>query len=82
MQKFFLLTSEIDHRKRFFQTFHQLFDDADKVRTAMAVEVETAAEAFADTEGERWTDSDSCQEWRDDEGYGYMITIQELYLNL
>ena len=44
----------------------------------MAVAIEEAAENFDGQEGETLVDVETCREWRNEDGYGYTVGIEEL----
>ena len=46
----------------------------------MAVASEEAAENFDGQEGETLVDVETCREWRNEDGYGYTVGIEELTL--
>lgn len=77
MKKFYLVTSLIEYSAESITDTHTLYDDFDKAKTAMAVAVEEAAENF-EGEGEAIVDVETCREWRNDDGYGYTVGIEEL----
>ncbi len=56
---------------------HKLYSTLEAAQKAMAQEVHDAQENFWN-EGERIIDLPSCIEWRNDDGYGYTVGIEEL----
>lgn len=81
MQKFYLLTVLIEHSAECITDAHKLYDSLEAAKVAMAIEIEEATENFSGRAGQTVTDVDTCQEWRDEEGFGYTIGIELLILN-
>ena len=81
MQKFYLLTVLIEYSAECITDAHKLYDSLETAKVAMAIEIEEATENFAHRAGQTVTDVDTCQEWRDEEGFGYTIGIEEVILN-
>ena len=56
---------------------HQLYSSLEAAQKAMEHELLEAQENFSD-HGERIIDLPSCVEWRNEDGYGYTVGIEEL----
>lgn len=78
MKKYFLVTVLIEYSAESVTDAHFLFADFNKAKEAMSVQIEEARENFADQEGEYVVDVYTCQEWRNEDGYGYTVGIEEL----
>lgn len=77
-KKFYLVTTLIEYSAESITDAHALYEDYERAKEAMAVEIENAAENFGDQEGDTIVDVETCREWRNDDGYGYTVGIEEL----
>ena len=55
-KKFYLVTTLIEYSAESITDAHALYEDYEKAKEAMAVEIENAAENFGDQEGETIVD--------------------------
>lgn len=78
MNKYYLVTVLIEYSAESVTDAHYLYSDFTKAKEAMSVQIEEARENFDDQEGEYVVDVETCQEWRNDDGYGYTVGIEEL----
>ena len=78
MKKIFLVTVLIEYSAESVTDAHHAYADYNKAREAMSVQIEEARENFSDEAGEFIVDVDTCQEWRNEDGYGYTVGIEEL----
>lgn len=76
-KKLYLVTVLIEYSAESISDAHALHMDYEKAKGAMAVAIEEAAENF-DGQGEILVDVETCREWRNDDGYGYTVGIEEL----
>lgn len=79
-KKFYLVTTLIECSAECITDAHALYGNYEKAKEAMAVEIEEAAENFDGQEGETLVDVETCREWRNEDGYGYTVGIEELTL--
>lgn len=77
-KKFYLVTVLIECSAECITDAHALYADYEKAKGAMAVEIESAAENFDGRKGETLVDVETCREWRNEDGYGYTVGIEEL----
>ena len=77
-QKFYLVYVLIEYSPESITDSHRLCSSLDKAKEAMAKEIEEAKENFLDDDGESIIDTERCQEWRNEDGYGYTIGIEEM----
>lgn len=78
MNKIYLVTVLIEYSAESVTDAHYPYADFNKAKEAMSVQIEEARENFADQEGEFLVDVETCQEWRNEDGYGYTVGIEEL----
>lgn len=78
MKKLFLVTVLIEHSAESVTDAHYLYADFNKAKEAMSVQIEEAKENFDGQDGECIVDVDTCQEWRNEDGYGYTVGIEEI----
>lgn len=79
-KKFYLVTVLIEYSAESITDAHALHVDYEKAKGTMAVAIEEAAENFDGQEGETLVDVETCREWRNEDGYGYTVGIEELTL--
>ena len=77
-KKFYLVTTLIEYSADSITDAHALYEDYGKAKEAMAVAIEEASENFDGQEGETLVDVETCREWRNDDGYGYTVGVEEL----
>ena len=77
MKKIFLVTVLIEYSAESVTDAHYAYADYNKAREAMSVQIEEARENFSDEAGEFIVDVDTSQEWRNEDGYGYTVGIEE-----
>lgn len=77
-KKFYLVTTLIEYSAESITDAHALYEDYEKAKEAMAVAIEEASENFDGQEGETLVDVETCREWRNDDGYGYTVGVEEL----
>lgn len=78
MQKYYLVTVLIEYSAESVTDAHYLCTNINKAKETMSVQIDEARENFADQEGRCVIDVDTCQEWRNEDGYGYTVGIEEL----
>ncbi len=78
MQRYYLLTELIEFIGEEAFDNHKLYDNLGMAKAAMAIAREKAAESFSDDCGDFLIDLDTIVEWRNENGEGYTIGIQEL----
>lgn len=77
-KKFYLLTTLIEYSAESITDAHALYEDYEKAKEAMAVAIEEASENFDGQEGDTLVDVECCMEWRNYDGYGYTVGVEEL----
>ncbi len=77
-QKFYLVYVLIEYSPESITDSHRLCSSLDKAKEAMIKEIEEAKENFLDDDGESIIDTERCHEWRNEDGYGYTIGIEEM----
>ncbi len=78
MKKIFLVTVLIEISDESPIDGHRAFTDYSKAKQAMSEEIENAQKYFEGWDGEVLVDVENCQEWRNEDVYGYTIGIEEL----
>ncbi|MCC8115093.1 MAG: hypothetical protein LIP03_14100 [Bacteroidales bacterium] len=75
-EKFYLLTALIERSDNVSDS-HALFSCLYKAKEAMAQKIAECQALFTE-KGELILDLPRCQEWRDEDGNGYTVTIEEM----
>ena len=78
MKKIYLVTVLIEESAECLTDTHIPCADFNKAKQAMSVQIEDARKRFDDQSGEFLVDVETCQEWRNEDGFGYTIGIEEL----
>ena len=76
-QTFFLLTTLIEFGDC-VSDGHSLFMNRDEALEAFTTEIEECAENFIGDKGDVLIDLPTCREWRNEDGYGYTVTVEEV----
>ena len=76
-QKFYLLASLIEMQDS-VSDCHYLYASLDDAVKAFDMEVEDCMENFEGRLGRFLMDLPRCKEWRTEDGYGFIVTIEEM----
>lgn len=74
----YLVATFIEHYDQPPNDTHALYADFATAKKAMQTEIEDGMENFAANKGEVILDLDTVYEWRDEDGNGLTVTIQEM----
>ena len=74
---YYLLTTMIEYGDS-VSDYHSLYLRQETAINMFAIEVEQCAENFAGKKGDFIIDLPSCKEWRNEDGYGYTVTVEEV----
>lgn len=78
MQTFYLLTILIEYSPESVSDYHYLFHNLEDAKLHMPLQIAQAAENFEGQSGRTIIDLPTCREWRNDEGFGYTVCIEEI----
>ena len=59
---------------------HHLYASFDDAKRAFNYELAECRENFEGQDGEFLIDLDRCKEWRNEDGYGYTVTIEDIQI--
>ena len=76
-QTFFLLTTLIESGDC-ISDGHSLYQNQEKAIEAFKDEIRDCAENFGGQKGDFIIDLPMCKEWRNEDGYGYTVTVEEV----
>ena len=74
---FFLLTTLIEMSECVSDN-HTLFESEDKAMEQFKTEIAECAENFEGQDGEYLIELPTCKEWRNEDGYGFTVSIEEI----
>lgn len=77
-QTFYLLTSLIEKTSDCINDAHRLFGTLEKAENAFLEELKECSENFDGQEGYLLIDLPRCREWRNENGFGYTVTVEEV----
>mgnify|MGYP000560833316 FL=1 len=75
---FYLVATLIEHYDQPPTDTHSLYADFATAKTAMQTEIKDGMENFTTNKGEVILDLDTMYEWRDEDGNGLTVTIEEM----
>ena len=78
MQKTFYLVATLIEMSESVSDSHTLCTTIEKAEKAFKEEIKTCRENFFGRSGEFLKDIWGCQEWRNEDGYGYIVSIEEI----
>ena len=78
MTKLYLVTVLIELHGQTPIDSHILCTSLDKAKEVLKTEIHTARNQFPVEPGVVLTSNDYCHEWRDNDGYGYTVGIEEM----
>ncbi len=81
MQKTFYLVATLIEMSECVSDSHTLFETTEKAEAHFREEIKSAAENFEGQSGEIVHEIWGYKEWRNQDGYGYTVTIEEMTLN-
>ena len=76
-QTFFLLATLIEMGDSVSDS-HTLFENKDTALETFNTEIEECAENFEGQSGEFLIDLPTCKEWRNEDGYGFTVSLEEV----
>lgn len=74
---FFLLTTLIEMSECVSDN-HTLYDSEEKALAQFQTEIEECSENFIGQSGEYLIELPTCKEWRNEDGYGFTVSIEEV----
>jgi len=77
-QTFYLLTSLIEKTSDSISDTHRLFGTLEKAESAFLEELKECSENFDGQDGDLLIDLPRCREWRNGDGFGYTVTVEEV----
>ncbi len=80
MQKTFYLVATLIEMSECVSDSHALFETTEKAYEHFKAEIKSAAENFEGQSGETVENIWGYKEWRNLDGYGYTVTIEEMTL--
>lgn len=78
--KLYLVTVLIEIHGEPSTDSHILCKSLDKAKKIMKTEIHAAKALFLEETGFLHTDNEYCQEWRNEDGFGYTIGVEEIAL--
>lgn len=78
MEKTFYLLTTLIEKEESISDYHSLYEKIETAMNMFEIELTECAENFEEQKGDFLINLPMCREWRNEDGYGYTVTVEEI----
>lgn len=78
MEKTFYLLTTLIEKEESISNYHSLYEKKETAMNMFEIELVECAENFEEQKGDFLINLSMCREWRNEDGYGFTVTLEEI----